>query len=191
MSKIILASAIVALLPVSALAQTIPAAVVAVVDSNKAGSECTACKTAITQLQQQQQALMTFREQLAAPIQAEGQQLSTQAEAAKGKPDAALQAKIKAFQAKQANAEQQLQARAQTFERNRAYVNQQVSEKIDPAIKTVRARRGATIVLDASAVADFAPTIDITSDVVAELNRTLPSIITIAPAAAPQAPQGR
>lgn len=192
MTKMIFAAVAVALLPAPAFAQNIPAAVVAVVDSNKAGSECTACKTAIAQLQQQQQALATFRQQLAAPLQTEAQALQTQADALKGKqPDAALKAKAAAFQQKQANAEQQFQVRAQAFERNRAYVNQQVSEKIDPAIKAVRARRGATIVLDASAVADFAPAVDVTADVVAELNRTLPSIITVAPAPAPQASQGR
>ena len=190
MKKLAIAALAAAFLPQAALAQAVPTPVIVIVDSNKAGTECNACKTALTQLQQQAQLLQTFRQQLATPLQTEGQQLQTAVDALKGKtPDAALTARIKAFQTKQDQAEQQVQTRAQTFERNRNYVLQQIRTKIAPAIDAVQARRRANLVLDASTVAKFSPALDVTNDVIAELNRTLPSISTTAPAQ--QAPQGR
>lgn len=194
MKKIAIAALAAAIVtPSFASAQSVPNPVIIVVDSNKAGAECNACKTALSQLQQQAQGLQTLRQQLAAPLQTEGQQLQTSVDALKGKqPDAALQAKIIAFQRKQDQAEQQVQTRAQTFERNRAYVLQQIRTRIAPAIEAVQARRKANLVLDASATARFSPALDVTNDVVAELNRTLPSIATTAPAQpAQQTPQGR
>ena len=191
MKKIALAALAAAVLPQAAMAQNVPAPVIVVVDSNKAGTECTACKTALAQLQTQATAIQTLRQQLANPLQTEGQQLQTAVDALKGKqPDAALQARIVAFQKKQDQAEQQVQGRAQTFERNRAYVLQQIRTRIGPAIEAVQARRRANLVLDASSTARFSPSLDVTNEVIAELNRTLPSIATTAPAQAAQ-PQGR
>ena len=190
MKKIALAAAVAAFLPQVAQAQSVPAPIIIVVDGNKAGTECNACKTALAQLQQQATSLQTYRQQLATPLQTEGQQLQTAVDALKGKtPDAALTARVKAFQTKQDQAEQQIQTRAQTFERNRNYVLQQIRTRMGPAIDAVQARRRANLVLEASAVAKFAPALDATNDVTAELNRTLTSIATTAPAQA--APQGR
>jgi len=192
MKKIAIAALAAAVLPQAALAQNVPAPVIVVVDSNKAGTECNACKTALAQLQQQAQSLQTLRQQLGTPLQTEQQQLQTAIDALKGKqPDAALQARITAFQTKQNQAEQQLDTRAQTFERNRAYVLQQIRTRIGPAIEAVQTRRRANLVLDGSQTARFSPSLDVTADVTAELNRTLTSIATTAPAQAQQAPQGR
>lgn len=193
MKKILMAAVVAVSLPQVAAAQNVPAPVVIVVDGNKAGTECNACKTALQQLQQQAQGLQTYRQQLEAPLQTEGQQLQTQIDALNGKqPDAALTAKINAFQTKQGNANQQLQARAATFERNRNYALKQISDRMGPAIDAVQTRRRANLVLEAGSVARFAPALDATADVVAELNRTLTTVATVAPAApAQQTPQGR
>jgi len=192
MKKLVFTALAVALAPQAAAAQTIPNAIVAVVDGNKAATECTACRTALAQLQQQAQGIQTLRQQLGAPLQTEQQQLQTALEALKGKdPDAALQARITAFQTKQNQAEQQLATRAQTYERNKAYVLQQIRAKIGPAIDAVQARRRANLVIDAGSTASFSPSLEVTNDVIAELNRTLTSIGTTAPAQTQQQPQGR
>ena len=192
MKKYAFAALAVTLTPQASLAQNVPSPVIVVVDSNKAGTECNACKTALAQLQQQAQGIQTLRQQLATPLQTEGQQLQTAIDALKGKqPDASLQARITAFQTKQDQAERQVQVRAQTFERNRAYVLQQIRTKIAPALEAVQARRRANLVLDGSQTARFSPSLDVTNDIIAELNRTLTSIATTAPAQAQQAPQGR
>jgi len=191
MKKFAFAAMAAALAPAAAMAQAVPNAVVVVVDSNKAGTECTACRTALAQLQQQAQSIQTLRQQLGTPLQTEQQQLQTAIDALKGKqPDAALQARITAFQTKQNQAEQQLATRAQTFERNKAYVLQQIRAKIGPAIDAVQARRRANLVLDAASTASFSPSLDVTNDIIAELNRTMTSIGTTAPAQTQQ-PQGR
>lgn len=193
MKKLVVAAVVAASVPQIAAAQAVPAPVIIVVDGQKAGTECNACKTALAQLQQQAQGLQTYRQQLLAPLQTEGQPLQQQVDALNGKaPDAALQAKIAAFQQKEQNANQQLQARAQTFERNRNYVLKQISDRIGPAIDAVQARRKANLVLEASTVARFAPALDVTAEVTAELNRTLTTVATVAPAAPAQTqPQGR
>lgn len=193
MTKYLAAVVALVALPQVAAAQNLPAPVIAVVDSNKAANDCNACRTALAALQQQQQAIQTFRNQQAAPLQTEEQQLQTAVDALKGKqPDAALQARITAFQTKAQQAQQQYTQRAQGFERNRNHVMKQISDRLRPAIEAVQARRRATLVVDAGSVIKFAPALDVTNDVVAELNRTLTTISTTAPAQQQQqTPQGR
>ena len=193
MKKLIIAAVAMTALPQVAVAQNLPAPVIAVVDANRAASECNACRTAVTQLQQQAQAVQTLRTQLSTPLQTEGQQLEAAVRALAGKqPDAALTKRINDFRAKQQQAEQQVAGRVQTLERNQAYAVQQINTRLGPAIEAVQGRRRATVVLDTGSVLKFSPSIDVTADVIAELNRTLTSVGTTAPAQAQQQnPQGR
>ena len=193
MKKLIVAAVAMTALPQVAVAQNLPAPVIAVVDANRAASECNACRTAVTQLQQQAQAVQTLRTQLSTPLQTEGQQLETAVRALAGKqPDAALTKRINDFRTKQQQAEQQVAGRVQTLERNQAYAVQQINTRLGPAIEAVQARRRATVVLDTGSVLKFSPSIDVTADVIAELNRTLTSVATTAPAQTQQQnPQGR
>jgi hypothetical protein len=57
----------------------------------------------------------------------------------------------------------------------------------------VSATRGASVTVDRGAVLFAAPTLDITNDVLAQLNQQLPSVSVTPLPAAPQAarPQGR
>jgi Skp family chaperone for outer membrane proteins len=192
MHKIILTAAAMAIVPQVAAAQALPAPVIAVVDSNKAANDCNACRTASASLQQQQQAAQQFQQTLTQPLQTEQQAIEAAAKALGNKePDAALKQRATAFEQKYQNAQQQLRQRATTLERNRQYVLKQIGDKLQPAVATVQARRRANLVLDASAVLKFDATIDITNEVIAELNRTLPSIATTAPAQPATNPQGR
>jgi len=193
MHKIILTAAAIAIVPQVAAAQTLPTPVIAVVDSNKAANDCNACRTAGSQLQQQRQAAEQFQQTLLVPLQTEQQQIEAAAKALGNKePDAALKQRGLAFEQKYKSAQQQLTQRGQTLERNRQYVLKQISDKIQPAVQTVQARRRANLVVDASSVLKFDPTLDITNEVIAELNRTLLSIATTAPAQPQQTnPQGR
>jgi Skp family chaperone for outer membrane proteins len=193
MKKLIIAAVAMTALPQVAAAQNLPAPVIAVVDANRAASECNACRTAVTQLQQQAQGVQALRTQLSTPLQTEGQQLETAVRALAGKqPDAALTKRINDFRTKQQQAEQQIAGRVQTLERNQAYAVQQINTRLGPAIEAVQGRRRATVVLDTGSVLKFSPSIDVTADVIAELNRTLTSVATTAPAQTQQQnPQGR
>ncbi|WP_294006264.1 OmpH family outer membrane protein [Sphingomonas sp.] len=174
-----------------AFAQAVPAAKVAVVDLDRIGRECNACRTAGATLQSQVTAFNTRRQQLTTQLQPERQSLTASVTALNGKePDAALRARIQAFQAKEATASQELERQQNQIQRNQAYVGQQVNQRLVPLLQPAMDRRGANVLLDTGAALRFAATLDITTDVLTALNAALPSVVTTAPAQA-QAPQGR
>jgi outer membrane protein len=176
-----------------ALAQRVPAAAVAVVDLDRVGRECNACKTAGTALQSQVNAFNTRRQQLNTQLQPERQQLQTAVTALNGKqPDAALTQRIQAFQQKEVAAAQELERQQTQIQRNQAYISQQINSKLAPLLQPAMERRGANVLLDGGAAIRFATTVDITNDVLAALNTALTSVATTAPAQpAQQNPQGR
>ena len=91
-TKIALAAlAVFTVAPSAALAQAIPPAVVAVVDSERIYRECTACKTAQTGLQSRITALRNRQQTLGNQLRTEGQPIEAAVRALNGaQPDAAL-----------------------------------------------------------------------------------------------------
>lgn len=175
---------------VPAAAQTIPAAVVAVVDLDRVTRECTACKTANAILQSQVNALKTRQQALATPIEAEGKSLRAAVDALGGKePDAALKTRIQAFQTRQQQGSQELSSREQQIQRNQTYISQQISAKLGPIYQQVMQRRGANIMVEVGNTLATANSVDVTADVLTALNTALPSVQTTAPAQS--ASQGR
>ncbi len=190
---ILAAASAAVILPTGASAQALPGAVVAVVDLQRVSSECTACKAASTALQGQVTALRNREQTLGSPLETERKSIQTAVDALKGKdPDAALQARIRAFQAKQQQGAQELSKQQAQIERNQAYVSQQITTKLGPIYQQVLQRHGANVLLEQGATLAAAATLDVTNDVLAALNTALPTVSTTAPAAAPSAqPQGR
>lgn len=171
-----------------AQAQKLGPAVVAVVDRERIFTECTACKAAQAQLQSQLQQLQTRAQQLGQPLQTEAQSLDTAIKALNGKePDAALQQRATAFQQKQGAAQQEISQGEQTFGRNRAYVAKQIEDRLNPIVSQQMTAKGANIAIDMGMTIATAKSVDITNDVLAELNRQLPSVGVVAPAPAPAA----
>ena len=174
-----------------ALAQSVPAAKVAVVDLERIGRECTACKSAGTALQSQIAAFNTRRQQLTTQLQPERTALTAAVTALNGKePDAALRTRIQAFQTKESSASQELERQQTQIQRNQAYVSQQINQKLVPLLQPAMDRRGANVMIDSASALRFSPTLDITNDVLAALNAGLTTVSTTAPAQA-AAPQGR
>ena len=168
-----------------AAAQRVPAASIAVVDLGRVSSECTACRTAAAALQAQVAGLRQRQQQLTTSLQGEGTGIQTAVNALNGKqPDAALTARIRALQAKQDSANQELGRQQQQIQRNQQYIQQQIDAKLGPVIDQVMQRRGANLVIEASASLKVAAGLDVTSDVLTGLNAALPSLATTAPAAA-------
>jgi Skp family chaperone for outer membrane proteins len=182
-----------ALVPSAAVAQSLPAAVVAVVDVERVTSECNACKTATAALRSQITGLQNRQKALAAPLETEAKAIQAAADALKGKePDAALQARAKAFQTKQQSAQAELARQEQQIQRNQQYIQKQISDKLSPIFRQVMQRRGANILVEQGSTLATSTTVDVTNDVLAALNTALPSLVTTAPAApAQQQPQGR
>ncbi|NNM75398.1 OmpH family outer membrane protein [Sphingomonas sp. ID1715] len=187
-------AALVVLAPAAASAQRLSPAAIAVVDTDRILRECTACKTAQTQLQTQVQALQTRQQQLAAPLQTEAQAIQTAVTALQGKqPDAALQTRIQSLQTRQNTANQELGRQEQTIRSTQAHVVQQINQRLGPIINAQLAATGASIIVDRGAALAVAPNIDITNTVLAALNQQLPSVsVTPLPQQAqPAQPQSR
>ena len=168
---------IAATMPATASAQRLSPQPIAVVDTDRIFRECTACRAAQTQLQSQLQQAQQRAQQLTQPLQTEGQAIQTAINALNGKqPDAALQQRIQGLQARQNAANQELAGREQTLRSTQQNVNQQIGARLSPIINTVMASRGAAIVLDRGATLAVSPNVDITADVLAQLNQQLPSV---------------
>src|SRR5687768_14593666 len=182
-------------LPSAAAAQRAPAAVVVVVDSSRIYRDCTACKTAQTQLQSRVAALQTRQQTLANQLRPESQAIQAAIQALAGKaPDAALRARAEAFQKKQDDANQELGRSQQNIQSIQANVVRQINVRLNPVINQVMTARGANIAVDVDATLAHAQAVDVTTEVLAGLNRVLPSVsLTPLPAAQQQQqqPQGR
>jgi outer membrane protein len=195
MKKIVMFASLAAsmALPTVAQAQAIPPAIVAVVDLDRVSTNCNACKTATAALRSQVQAYQGREAALATPLQTEGKSLQAAVDALGGKePDAALKARIAAFQTKQQQGAQELQRQQQQIQRNQQYVQKQIGDKLGPIYSQVMQRRGANLMVEVGSTLATASALDVTNDVVAGLNVALPAIQTNAPAAPATAqPQGR
>ena len=187
------AVAVVFMAPGAALAQAVPPAVVAVVDLEKVSSDCNACKTAQAALQAQITSLQNREKTLSAPLETEGKAIQAAVNALNGKdPDAALQARMKAWQTKRDQGAQEISTQQQQIQRNQQYIQQQIAQKLGPIYQQVMQKRGANILVEMGTTLATAQSVDVSGDVVAALNTALPSIATTAPATTQKnQPQGR
>jgi Skp family chaperone for outer membrane proteins len=181
MTKTYLGAALAALAlatPGAALAQSrIGPAVVAIVDTDRISRDCTACRAARTQLETQATSLRTRAQTLQQQLQTQGQPIQTAVNALNGRqPDAALQGRITAFQTQERNAQQELARLQQTLQSTQAHVNQQIATRLQPIVNTVMNSRGANVAVDRAVTLASAQALDITADVLAQLNQQLPSV---------------
>ena len=169
-----------------ALAQTLPPPVVIIVDMDRVIGDSAAGKQASGELKVRndanQQRLATLRTQ----IGSEGETLQKTAPAQGAAPAVvtAFQAKVRDFQQKQQTAEADLQKRDRDFQASRQYVIKQINDAAQPILTTVMRERGATIVLAEGATLQHSAAIDVTTDVIARLDKALPRVSTTAPSAA-------
>ena len=194
MNRLLLSTVFAAMVvtPAVASAQSIPSAVIAIVDLEKVTNQCTACKAAQAALQSQVNAYKAREQALAAPLKTERDAIQAAVEALKGKqPDAALQNRVKAFETKQQQGAQELARQQQQIQRNQAYISQQISAKLGPIYQQVMQRRGATVLMEQGSTLATSTSVDVTNDVLTALNTAMPTIATTAPAQTQQQPQGR
>lgn len=185
------ALALFAVAPSAAYAQQNPAAIVAVVDTDRIYRECTACKTAQTGLESRVKTLQARQQALSNQLRTEGQPIETAVRALNGAaPDAALRARITAFQTKQEQANQELARGQENIQSIQANVLRQINARLNPAISQVMTARGANMAIDVRSLLAHAQSIDVTAQVLAALNRTLTSV-TLTPLPAQTAPAGR
>ncbi len=170
-------AASVAIVPAAAQAQRLTAAVVAVVDTDRVYRECTACRSAQTQLQTQAQALQTRQQALVAQLRPEGEAIQTAITALGNRqPDAALNTRVQQFQQRQEQANQELAQTQQRLQSIQANVVRQINERLNPIISQTMTARGANLAVGVDATLAHAPALDITNDVLARLNQQLPAV---------------
>jgi outer membrane protein len=192
-TKLLLAATVAAFLPTSAMAQRAAPAAIVVVDTDRVLRECTACVSATAALQAQQASFQQRQQALAGPLQTEQQAIEQAAQAASALSGAArtnaenaLRPRLQAFQQRQQTAGQELQTLQQTFESTRVHVSVQLNRALEPIFNSVMAARGANLVLSTDARLAHAPALDVTNDVLAQLNRSTPSVsVTPMPQQAP------
>jgi Skp family chaperone for outer membrane proteins len=189
MKKPLLGSAVAALAisaPAMLRAQPLPPPVIAVVNIEQIAETCTACTAANTQLQTQGNALQARARALQQQIETETRALQPLVNAipSGGQPDAALAARIQAYQATQQNAEREIGIGRERLQRNIAFVRQQIAQRIRPAISTVMQQRGASVVFDRGSLIDASPALDITPPVLAIINQNGAPLNVNAPAPA-------
>jgi Skp family chaperone for outer membrane proteins len=196
MKKLLVSAAVVAsafALPTAVQAQARPAVIVA--DTDSIMSTCTACAAARTQLQQKEAALRSRAQQLRTQLETEGKPIQDAIDKLGDKAaDAALQARVKAFQQKQQQANQELQTGETNLQSTAAHVQQQIGAKIVQIVEQVRARRGALLAVSKGGTLANDPTVDVTSEVLSALNSQLPAVsVTPLPQQqrTQQQPQGR
>ena len=194
MNRLILNTTLAALAlaaPAVAMAQQLPAAIIAVVDRDQIATTCTQCVAATQQLQAQGTAYQQREQQLTAPLNTEGQAIQTAINALPqgGQPDAALAARINAYRTNQQAAATELQGRQETIRRNQMFVVRQMTERMDPLIGQVTRSRGANIAVDISATLAHNPAVNVTADVLALMNQNNTPFNVNAPAQAPAAAQ--
>lgn len=193
MKKILVSAAFAAAMvaPSAAIAQSVPAATIIVVDLDKVTTDCNACKTARAALQSQANAIQAREKALTGPLQTEGQAIQKAIDALQGKePDAALKARVTAFNNKRQQGATELQRQQEQFQRNTNHISQQIRTRLGPIYQQVMTRRSANIMLEVGNTLAAGAALDVTNEVLSALNAALPSVQTVAPAQA-QTPQGR
>jgi len=169
-----------------AAAQTLPPAVIVIVDLNDVFQKCVAGKTAQAELKTRLDSIQGRVATLRTSFQAEEETLakSRPAPTAPAATITAWETKAKDYQTRQAQAQAELQARDKEFQASREYVLKQINDAAQPIITAIMKERGATIALAEGATLQHSASIDVTADVVARLDKALPRVSTTAPAPA-------
>ncbi len=162
-------------------AQQLAPAVVVIVDMDRVFNESAAGRQAATELQGRVQALQaratTLQQQLTSEAQAiqQGQQNNTLT-------GQALEQRAQAFGQRQQAAQQELGRSEEELGRARNFVLQQLDQAAQPIITQVMRERNAQVALRKEATLQHSAALEVTNDVIARLNQSLPRVSTTPPA---------
>jgi len=163
-------------------AQTLPPAVIVIVNMDDVFQNSTAGKTAQAELKTRLDGIQARLASLRTSFGAEEQTLGQTRPTAAGPAATAWEAKVKDFTTRKTQAEQELAKRDQDFQASRQFVLKQINDGAQPIISTIMKERGASIALAEGATLQHTAAIDVTSDVVARIDKSLPRVSSTAPA---------
>ncbi len=167
-----------------ALAQTLPPPVIIIVDMERVLGNSAAGKQGLAELKTRNDAIQARVASLRTQFGSEQETLQKTAPAQGAAPAAIqqFQAKVSDFQKRQATAEQDLQKRGNDLQLSQRYIVKQINDAAAPVITAIMRERGATIVLPENATLQHSASIDVTTDVLARLDKALPRVATTPPA---------
>jgi len=182
MLKSIAIAATVLAAPVAA--QTLPPAVIVVIDMDRVFQTSAAGKQAAAELKTRADAIQARLASLRTQYGTEEQTLIKSRPTAPGPAITAWETKARDMQTRKQKDEQDLAKRDQDFQASRQSVLKQINDAAQPIITAVMRERGATIALAEGATLQHSGTIDVTTDIVARIDKSLPRVSTATPAAA-------
>ena len=165
-----------------AAAQTLPPAVIIVVDLDSVFQTSVAGKQALVELKTRADAIQARLAQLRTSFGTEEQTLVSSRPTAAGPAATAWETKARDFQTRKTQAEQELAKRDQDLQASRQFVVKQLNDATQPILSTIMKERGASIALAEGATLQHAASIDVTPDVIARLDKALPRVVTTATA---------
>jgi outer membrane protein len=164
-------------------AQTLPPAVIIIVDLDQVFQTSAAGKQALVELKTRADAIQARLQQLRTSFGTEEQALVSTRPTAAGPAATAWETKARDFQTRKTQAEQELAKRDQDLQASRQFVVKQLNDAAQPIIGTIMKERGASIALAEGATLQHSASIDVTADVIARLDKALPRVATTASAA--------
>jgi Skp family chaperone for outer membrane proteins len=182
LTKSLIAVSALALAPV--LASTAAQAQVATADFDRAVQETNSFKTAMSQLQVTYKTQLDQVESRRGVLVAELNALVVRYQAdQKANPNGpTIKTQENAIRAKQQAADEEVQRLSLPIARARAFVNEQYAGKLDAAVKGAMTKKKIGLVISPEAIMAIAPGNDLTPDITAELNVSVPSVNTNVPA---------
>ena len=164
---------------------------VLIVDIDRVLTECTACRAASASIQSQVTQGQARAQALEGQLKPEAASLDAAVKAPGHRaPDAALKARVTAFQTRQQAAQTELANKQRQIESTQANVQQQIANRVVLISEQVRTRRQADIVIGKNATLASNSTADVTGEVLAALNQQLPAV-SVTPLPQQSRPTGR
>ncbi|MDG1859103.1 MAG: OmpH family outer membrane protein [Emcibacteraceae bacterium] len=161
-----------------AIAQTIPAAKIAIVDQRIVGNNAAVAIDINRQVAQ-------IRADMQTELQTEGNALRAEEESLKSQsaimPQEAYNQKVQEFQQKAAGYQRDVQIKSQQLEIAIATANAEVERELKPIYQKILQEVGATMLMDKSLVLEQATGLDVTTRVIEELDLAMPSTTVVLP----------
>lgn len=172
------------LLATPVVAQTLPPAVIVIVDMDQVFQTSAAGKQAAAELKTRADGIQARLASLRTQYGTEEQALIKSRPTAAGPAATAWETKARDMQTRKQKDEADLAKRDQDFQASRQSVLKQINDASQPIITAVMRERGAQIALAEGATLQHSQAIDVTTDIVARLDKALPRVSTATPAAA-------
>jgi len=175
---VVIAILLVPIFGTQAIAQTIPATKIAVVDNRLVGSNSAVAIDINRQVN-------AMRAQMQAELATKENALAAEEESLKGQssimPQDAYNQRVEAFQAKVVEYRSDVQTKSRQLEIAIQSANDAVTRELKPIYQSVLQTTGATVLMDKTTILEQVPGLDVTTMVIEQLDLKLPSVVVVLP----------